>query len=1844
MATKYWRVGGTNTWSSTANWSTVSPSGATGAAIPVIGDDVVISNVGQTAGTINIGAVATAKLNSWTVIGGTWTVAGATQVNIAGTFDCQNVTWTNTGLLSLQGTGASYDITASGTTFGCPVTFNALNVASSSFNLLSAFTTGATQTTTLTAGTLILNNFTLTTGIFNSAATNVRAITFGTGNIALIHTTAATAVVSLANYTNFSCSGTGGFTSAMSVTRTFTFGSTGATNTNSPNLALTSGASVPTLAAGSWFNHLNFTGSTFTLATVTVNVNSLTLASGNTYTALTVNAIGTGTITTAGKTLTAFTVTHTGTTTLGAALSTLVTGTTTLTQGTLDLGGFTLTTGIFSSNTANTRSIAFGTGAIALSHTTAATTVLSMGTATGFTRTGTGGFTVAAMSVTRTFTFGSAAGGTTSNAPNLTFTTGASVATITSSSWFNKLDFGTTSFNPGTTALNLNGLTLSSSGTYTALSPTMRGTGNITPNGKTIAAFTVNSAGTTTVIGSYGSGISCTTFTRTAGTIDFDVPSTLICTNSLTGDTNLFAPAGTLNLINITCSTYTVNGTLTMQVGYNLTTTTSFVTATAFTYSGGTLTTPLFTQTSGTVTLGVALSTGVTGTYTLTAGTLNLADTTLTTGIFSSNNSNTRSIVFGSGDINLTHTTPGTTVLSMATATGFTWTGYYGFTVAAMSNTRTFTFGSSAGGTISSAPNLIFTTGASVATITSSSWFNTLDFGSTSFNPGTTALNLNGLTLSGSGTYTSLSATTKGTGNITPNGKTIAAFTVNSAGTTTLSDAALCTTFTMTAGTMDFGGFNLTCSSTATYTSGTLVSIGILTCTTFTVNGPAFDFTGGTINPSTSFVLTSGSFTYNGGSLGAVPVFTHIAGTVTFNASYSLTTNGTYTLTTGALILADGVILSTGIFSASNANTRSIAFGSASAGNIDLTHTTAATTVLNMGTVTGFTQTGPGGFTVADMSNARTFGFGTASGGTISNAPNLTFTTGASVATITTSGWFNKLDFGSTSFNPGGTALNLNSLTLSGSGTYTSFSPNMRGTGNIISNGIAMAALTINSAGTTTLSDAALCTTFTLTAGTMDFGGLDLTCSSTATYTSGTLVSIGILTCTTFTVNGPTFDFPSGTINPSTSFVLTSGSFTYGNGGTLGAVPTFTHTAGTVTFNVSYALTTNGTYTLTAGSLILSYDATLSTGIFSSSGSSVRSIQFGYIDYPGWIFLTHTTPGTTVLNMATLTGFTWTGFYGFYVNDMSNTRTFGVGSTSGGSASNAPNLTFNTGASVATITSGSWFKTLDFGATAFNPGSTSLYLNNLTLSGSGTYNSLSATTRGTGTIISNGITMGGLTVNHAGTTSQSYGLSVSTFTLTLGTMEFGGEDLTCSSTATYTSGTLSNFNSITCTTFTINGPTFDFTGGTINPSTSFVLTSGSFTYNGGSLGSVPAFIHTAGTVTFNASYSLTVTGTYTHTAGSLILADAVTLYTGAFSSNNANTRSIAFGSASAGNINLTHTTAATTVLNMGTVTGFTQTGPGGFTVDDMNNTRTFGFGSTTGGSISNAPNLAFASGSSVATITTGSWFKTLDFGGTDFNPGTTTLNLNSLTLSGYGTYTSLTAWLNATGTVTTNERTFFALQISHTGTTTLVGTLTLSNVLALTNGTLACSVYNMESLTFASTGVATRSITGSGTYTVTGSGATAFSNASATGITMSGFTISMTNASAKTFAGGGGTYPTLDQGGAGTLTITGNNSFANLTSTTPSTITFSISTTQTFTAFNVSPGTTINSSVASFQATLSKSSGTVSVDYLSIRDTNATGGADWYAGANSTNVSNNTGWIFTAPPAAPVTGNFFLFF
>jgi len=65
---------------------------------------------------------------------------------------------------------------------------------------------------------------------------------------------------------------------------------------------------------------------------------------------------------------------------------------------------------------------------------------------------------------------------------------------------------------------------------------------------------------------------------------------------------------------------------------------------------------------------------------------------------------------------------------------------------------------------------------------------------------------------------------------------------------------------------------------------------------------------------------------------------------------------------------------------------------------------------------------------------------------------------------------------------------------------------------------------------------------------------------------------------------------------------------------------------------------------------------------------------------------------------------------------------------------------------------------------------------------------------------------------------------------------------------------------------------------------------------------------------------------------------------------------------------------------------------------------------------------------------------------------------------------------------------------------------------------------------------------------------------------------------------------------------------------------------------------TLVSASAGSAFTLSKSSGTVCTDYLSIKDCTASGGATWWAGANSTNVSGNSGWVFqqcsgNPPPA-----------
>lgn len=140
-----------------------------------------------------------------------------------------------------------------------------------------------------------------------------------------------------------------------------------------------------------------------------------------------------------------------------------------------------------------------------------------------------------------------------------------------------------------------------------------------------------------------------------------------------------------------------------------------------------------------------------------------------------------------------------------------------------------------------------------------------------------------------------------------------------------------------------------------------------------------------------------------------------------------------------------------------------------------------------------------------------------------------------------------------------------------------------------------------------------------------------------------------------------------------------------------------------------------------------------------------------------------------------------------------------------------------------------------------------------------------------------------------------------------------------------------------------------------------------------------------------------------------------------------------------------------------------------------------------------------------------------------------------------------------------------------------------------------------------------------------------------------GGVIQLTNtaAGAKSFQGSGNPYPlvTVAPNGAGAFNFTGSNTFPQIPkpySPGTATITLAAGTTTTIT----SPGNdgfgnganvvSLKSSVGASPATISKAGGLVNADYLSLQDIAATGGAVFNAGANSTNVSGNTGWAFTA--------------
>jgi hypothetical protein len=431
------------------------------------------------------------------------------------------------------------------------------------------------------------------------------------------------------------------------------------------------------------------------------------------------------------------------------------------------------------------------------------------------------------------------------------------------------------------------------------------------------------------------------------------------------------------------------------------------------------------------------------------------------------------------------------------------------------------------------------------------------------------------------------------------------------------------------------------------------------------------------------------------------------------------------------------------------------------------------------------------------------------------------------------------------------------------------------------------------------------------------------------------------------------------------------------------------------------------------------------------------------------------------------------------------------------------------------------------------------------------------------------------------------------------------------------------FNALTMSTVTVAG-TFvcSFAGN---------QTIGTLTINGGGTANGRASIQTTAALA-GTQITLTV-GTFV-TNGRVDFRDIN--FAGA-----ASPLTVATGGDCGNNTNITLATPKTVYWNL-------PTGGTGY------NTTTAAWALTSGGAPSNANfplpqdtaifedtglnsgvSIAMANSPNIGTINTSTRTLPMTFSMTTFLSNI----YGDLTLSSAVTITGTTGGFvfsgyNKTQTITSSGATVEAgMTVNNLSTTTtLSGALTLgtTRTFTLTQGTLNLNAQTITTGLFSSTGAGVRSITFGGGTMVT-SGATY--TVSGSNFTTSGLgTISMTSASSKTFAGGGFSYPTLNQGGAGALVITGANTFANMTNTVqPATITFPASTTTTVSAFNVN-GTagnlvTLNSSTPGTRFTLFKAVSDVVANYLSISDSRATLSDTWYA-QNSTDGGNNIGWIF----------------
>jgi len=337
VANRYW-VGGTNTWDATAGtkWSTTS-GGSGGASVPTSADSVFFDQ----AGTYTVTRTGTGNCLDITVSAGTVTFTGTGVLNIAGSMSLVSATvWSATGTITFTG---SPTVTTNTVTIPS-VTYNA---AGGTMTLGSALTLANTRTFTLTAGTLNLVSYTLTTGFFSSNNSNTRVIAFGTGNITVNGATGT--LWTTATVTNLSTTGTQVVNVSNSTAGATTITSGSLSEANSISFNFTTGTYALTLTAGTKRN-LDFTGFAGTVGNTAQTIyGNMILSNGATFTGgANVWTLGGTTVSTrdidlANKTALGFPLTFDATGSTFRFLRNTTLATYTWSNGNLNLNGFEVT-------------------------------------------------------------------------------------------------------------------------------------------------------------------------------------------------------------------------------------------------------------------------------------------------------------------------------------------------------------------------------------------------------------------------------------------------------------------------------------------------------------------------------------------------------------------------------------------------------------------------------------------------------------------------------------------------------------------------------------------------------------------------------------------------------------------------------------------------------------------------------------------------------------------------------------------------------------------------------------------------------------------------------------------------------------------------------------------------------------------------------------------------------------------------------------------------------------------------------------------------------------------------------------------------------------------------------------------------------------------------------------------------------------------------------------------------------------------------------------------------------------------------------------------------------------